>query len=562
LSPVKVLAAAAKPADAKPVDASKVVKPVEKKAHYGADEVIEFVLKNYTLGTSTDGLLFVTPSDPKAPKVAREIKSLRSEISRAIWDLDGVAVNREVIATAIATLCGLAERAPVSSVFLRAARVGTALNIDLGDSPGRYVEISPYGWELRDPREETDADAARAIFRRTPATSALPTPEKGGSRDDLRELLGFTEDDPRWLLVWGWLVAAAFQDVPRPILWALGAQGSGKSTRARMVLNVLDPVNALGREPGKNEKDDSVSAAARLLPSWDNVGTVSAATSDWLCRIVTGVEISRRALYSDDDVRVSTLRRSGVATSIVLPFGLGADALERLVLVELERVAETDRRAESDLWSEFNRLHGRILGALLDDIAGVLEHLPAARAEATELPRMADYALILAALDRHADLDDVAGFADVYKRSVRSVLADRAQSDPLTTALLVLAGKSTGKSWSGPAELLLRAIESGRPDDPRTAWPTSGASLSAALTRGQESLRAAGLIVGRVKTNGVRRINLQLIDVGDTYDDDCAAVPAESRPAVTARIARSTPAVASVDASALSLSGADFADVI
>jgi hypothetical protein len=253
-----------------------------------------------------------------------------------------------------------------------------------------------------------------------------------------------------------------------------------------------------------------------------------------------------------------------VATSIVLPFGLGADALERLVLVELERVAETDRRAESDLWAEFNRLHGRILGALLDDIAGVFQHLPAARAEATELPRMADYSLILSALDRHADLDDFAGYAEAYKRSVRSVLADRAQSDPLTTALLALVKRNTGRAWSGPADALLRAIEGGRPDDPRSAWPISGSSLSAALTRGQESLRAAGLIIGRSKSNGVRRINLQLVDVGDTYDDDddLAEVPAEVRTLPLAGAARSVHTDAPADTSALSLSGADFTSVL
>ena len=492
---------------------------------FGAADVIRFVLSNYHLGNSTDGLLFVTPTNPKAPRIAREIKSIRSEVSRAIWAERGIAVGRETITTAIATLSGLAEEAPVSRVYLRSAGVGSALHIDLGDTSGRYVEVSPYGWDLYDPREESDPEAARATFRRTSATSALPTPEREGTRDDLRRLLGFDDNDPRWRLVWGWLVASVFEDIPRPILWALGAQGSGKSTRARMVLNVVDPVDALGREPGKNERDDSTAASAKDRPSGDNVGSVSASTSDWLCRLVTGVEIARRALYSDDDVRVSTLRRSGVATSIVLPFGLGPDALERLVLVELERVPEGERRAESELWAEFNRLHGRILGALLDDVAGALSHLADAKAETAGLPRMADYALILAALDRHADLDDDDGYAHAYRRSVRVVLADRAQSDPLTAALLSVAKKKPSKSWSGPAETLLRAIEAGRPDDPRAAWPTSGSSLSAALVRGQESLRAAGLIVGRTKSHGVRKITLQIISAD--LDEDDESVPAE-----------------------------------
>ncbi|WP_346960752.1 hypothetical protein [uncultured Arthrobacter sp.] len=486
---------------------------------FGAADVVRFALEKYTLGRSTDGSVFVTSTNPKDPRIAREVRGLRSEISRALWRERGLTVGRDTVGTAMETLYGLAEDAPVSKVYLRSAKLGPSIHVDLGDTSGRFVEVSPYGWTVRDPREEDDVTASRPIFRRTAAGNALPAPEEGGTRDDLRELLGLAEDDPRWKLAWGWLVASLFEDVPRPILWTLGPQGSGKSTRARMILNVVDPVDALGREPGRNERDDTTAASGRFLPSWDNIGNVSAATSDWLCRIVTGVEIGRRALYTDDDLRVSTLRRSGVATSIVLPFGLGPDALERLVLLELERVSEEDRRAESELWARFERLHGRILGALLDDVAGVLAHLHEARHAGHKLPRMADYALILHALDIHADEDDLDGYAAVYTRSVRGVLADRATSDPLTAALLKQV-KSHGGEWTVGAEILLRAIEVDRPDDPRAAWPTSASSLSAALMKSHETLRAAGLEVERKRTKKGSSITLRAVETEDNDLDD------------------------------------------
>jgi hypothetical protein len=68
----------------------------------------------------------------------------------------------------------------------------------------------------------------------------------GGSRDEFRELLGLDAGDPRWLLIWGWLVAAFVEYIPRPILWALGSQGSGKTTRTRMILDLIDPADRLG----------------------------------------------------------------------------------------------------------------------------------------------------------------------------------------------------------------------------------------------------------------------------------------------------------------------------
>ncbi len=105
-------------------------------------------------------------------------------------------------------------------------------------------------------------------------------------------------------------------------------------------------------------------------------------------------------------------------------------------------------------WQEFRRLHGRILGALLDDVAGVLANLAAVREIPGELPRMADYALILFALDEHTGVD----FTPAYIASVRGVMADRAKADPLTAALLAQARRHDG-SWKGTASALLAAIE-------------------------------------------------------------------------------------------------------
>ncbi|WP_167140219.1 hypothetical protein [Diaminobutyricimonas sp. TR449] len=488
---------------------------------FGAAQVVEFALERYDLARSSDGDLIVIPRNPRAPRIAKEVRSIRADLSRAIWHERRIAVGRETISTALETLAGLAEEATLERVYLRAARKGPSLQVDLGDRFGRYVEVSRYGWDVIDPLEIDDADdvAARVTFKRSAATAELPMPlptaESGVTRDDLRRLLGLAEDDPRWREIWGWLVASYFEDVPRPILWALGPQGSGKSTRARMILSVVDPADALGREPGKNERDDTTAAAGRYLPTWDNIGTVSPATSDWLCRLVTGVEIGRRALYTDGDLKVSTIRRSGVATSIVLPFGLGADALERLVLLELDRVDEADRRPEAVLWEEFGRLHAGILGALFDDVAGVLAHLSEVRKEARDLPRMADYAVILRALDRHLGTESPDGYAETYARAVSGVMADRASSDPLTAALLKVA-RSSGGVWSGSAEILLRRIESDRPDDIRAAWPSNPWSLSSALTRNQETLRAAGLTVTRKRVKGAKVIVLDLAESDET----------------------------------------------
>jgi hypothetical protein len=243
---------------------------------------------------------------------------------------------------------------------------------------------------------------------------------------------------------------------------------------------------------------------------------------------VTGATIDRRALYSDDDLRTRTIQRTGIATSIVLPYGLGADALERLVLVEFERVPDDQRRSEASLRRSFEEARPRILGALLGDLAGVMRYLPtlqeAERNGALEfpLPRMADYALVLRALDQH--VGSIYSFAEAYADSVRDVLADRALSDPFTAALIKHAKGHKGH-WRGPASALYAAIERDRPIDPKVGWPHGERGLGTALKAQAETLRAAGLVATSGRSDGKRYIELRL-----TSDDQIEPEPAKVVP--------------------------------
>ena len=475
-------------------------------------EVVEEAQRLYHLARTTDGLLVAYPRAAGRLRVVTEIRALRAKLILHFQGI-GQAVSRQTMDDALLGLSAIATTAPEVRAHLRVGQHGPAVYLDLGAtlSDSSFIEVSPFGWELVDAAEREEGDAL-PIFRRTSATKELPAPERPGPGDDPRaefaELLGLSPDDDRFRLLWGWLVAALFERSPRPILWALGPQGSGKSTRARMILSVLEPCDALGRPPGDSERDDSTSARGRYLPSWDNIGSIGAKTSDWLCRLVTGVEIDRRTLFTDDDVRTTVLRRSGVATSIVLPYGLGPDALERLVLLEFDRMPDADRRTESELWEAFHRLHPRLLGALLDDVAGTLRALQSVRAQPPpRLPRMADYALVLAALDLHRG----PGHLDAYVSAVTDVLASRAVEDPFTAGLIAVASSAEDKTWKGTAEALYKRLEPFRPDDPRAPWPRSSRSLGHAVTNASETLRAAGLEVVRSKSGATRLLTLRLV---------------------------------------------------
>jgi hypothetical protein len=342
---------------------------------------------------------------------------------RASWELGLTATYATAARAAAEVLRAKAEEGPRLVLNLRCARWGDGLVLDLGHpDSARCVVVTADGWEIREEPPEG------VLFRRTSATLPLPDPARGVAPDDglaeLRDLVGMTtEKDDRWLLVRGWLVAVILPDVPRPLLSFLGPAGSAKTSRAWMVVSVLDPKpdGKLGSSFGKNLSDDQVKALAHYLVAYDNLGSVSEAVSDHLARVVTGDSAERRKLYTDDELAAVNYRRSGVFTAITLP-PVQPDTLARLVPIACSYVPEELRRPEAELWQRWHDAHPRMLGAVLGDAVTMLRRLPEVREKEQPLPRMADYFLALQAVDPL--------LAEAYVRATDEAMSTAAEGDP------------------------------------------------------------------------------------------------------------------------------------
>ncbi|WP_298807022.1 bifunctional DNA primase/polymerase [uncultured Pseudokineococcus sp.] len=473
-----------------------------RRAAVSANDVFEFITRTNHLGVSQEGMPFAASSTPGEPRVAQEIKPMRGAVLRRYREETAAAgrpviIGPQALTSALEAVEAEALAREPEHVALRVHTAPGTVTVDLGDAAGRVVEVTAAGWRVLDPSPSTP------LFRRSAATRALPVPEAGGSLDVLRGLLGLEDDEARWKLARGWLAAALLDDVPRPLFWATGVQGSGKSTRARMLLSVVEPNDALGKAPGRRERDDTVAANGRFLVSYDNITSVSAATSDWVCRLVTGVTEDSRTLYSNETLRLVTYRRSGVATSINMPAGLGSDALERLVHVDFERVPDSERRSEAELWGAFDAARASILGAVLDDVARILAHREQAARARSSWPRMADYGQALAALDLALGLDLDAGHLAAYTSNVDVDLAERAQDDPFSAAVIAVAVHAGG-TWKGTVGELDRALKARLGIERPRWWPENARAVGSALDRASEALRHAGITVekGRRSAQG------------------------------------------------------------
>jgi hypothetical protein len=372
-------------------------------------------------------------------------------------------------------------------VALRVAPAGErTIALDLGSTDGRCVLVGPDGWHV--------VDRSPVLFRRSALTAPLPEPQRGGTLEPLRELLNV--DDAGFRLIVGWLVAALMPEIPHPILALIGEQGTAKSTAARLVVSLVDPSPAPLRTPPREMRSWAAAAAASWVVALDNVSAIPAWLSDTLCKAVTGDGIVERALHTDDDINVLSFRRCIALTSIDAG-RLAGDLAERLLTVELARIPPSSRRPDAEIARGYASTQSAALGALLDLTARVLAALPAVRLE--ELPRMADFARVLGALDHTCGWDTLATYRSAAAEANQAVL----EADPVAEAIIALVGRGGG--WKGTASELLDRIT---PERPPRGWPQTPQAITGALKRVAPALRASGISVDRLTRGQTRTIVL------------------------------------------------------
>lgn len=454
-----------------------------------ATELIEQALEEYALKISDSGEEFAVPKS--GPRVAHLLRgghtSLRASLAREYFKRHERAAPQQSLADAMATLAGFAQEAEPSMLYQRVAQHDGAQWLDLGDNTGAAVRITASGWTIE--------QAPPVHFRRTPLTAALPAPERGGKLEELWQWLHVTPEDRP--LVLAWIVAVFYPNIPHPIVGLFGEQGSGKTTNLRLLVQLLDPSPVPYRKPPKDADSWITAAAGSWLVGLDNLSAVNAWLSDTLCRAVTGEGDVRRKLYSDSDLATFSFRRCIALTSIDLGSTPG-DLAERLLPATLDVIPEEARRDETTMWAEWEDTHPRLLGAILDLVAGVAGVLPTVSAR--RLPRMADYARILAAVDQ---LHSTQGF-DRYLGSQGRLALDTLAGDPFITAVT----ESITEPWEGTAAQLLASLEASDEVRRSKKWPDNARAVTQRLRRQAPVMRKTGWAIsddGGQNKDGVTR---------------------------------------------------------
>ena len=289
----------------------------------------------------------------------------------------GEVPSSETLRAAINTIGGKALYDGVMHpLHVRVAWDGADIVYDLGD--GKCVRIAPMGWAI---------ETAPILFRRYANQEPQLHPVSGGNLQDLLGLINLNDDGQK-LLFEADIVAGLVPDIPRAVSILQGPQGSAKTTAMRMKRTLMDPTRVKAQGIPKDMPEFVQIASHNLCMFLDNISSLPEWLSDGLTRFCTRDGFIKRTLYTDDDDRIATPMGVGGVNGINLVV-TAPDLLDRSLLFNFQRPADSDRREETELYAEFGRLRPYLLGAIFDALSGAMSRLPSI--QPASLHRLADY---------------------------------------------------------------------------------------------------------------------------------------------------------------------------
>ena len=474
-----------------------------------ADLICEIATSSYQLAQTAKGEAFAVKKN--GPNVALMLSGgrtgLKADLARQFYAIHGKAPSATALTDAVAVLEGMALQCNSTELFTRIARHNDSVIIDLGDETGKAIEIRRGLWSV--------VDRSPVTFRRTQLTASFPIPDPSGDIDDFQQFVNIAQES--FPLFVGWMVAAlVMPGLPRPILLLGGMQGSGKSSCARLITGLVDPSTAPLKDQPAIPESWALLCYASSVIAVDNVSKIPQWWSEALCRTVTGDAFVRRTNYRDQDLSVAEFQRAVILTSIDIEAFRG-DLGERLLLVELESISPEKRCSESALNERYRNEKAKLFGGLLNVAAQALKGLPSVNLK--ELPRMADFAQLLAALD---DVDGSDGSAlETYVAQFTQIADEVVTGDPVGLAVLDLLENHNG-NWEGTATELLDEIS---PERPSKGWPKTGRGMSGQLKRLTPAMLQLGVTIERDRSPTSAR--KRLINISRESEPSTSSEPSE-----------------------------------
>ncbi|RJR29220.1 toprim domain-containing protein [Candidatus Microgenomates bacterium] len=386
---------------------------------------------------------------PEQPLVAYPIYGgkLRGWLSSLYMEVSGKSFSGDTYKEVADYLYAKAvHEGKTLKLWNRVAMIDDVVYYDLGDGR-KAVKIDKTGWEI--------THKAPVRFKRFTHQLSQVEPIEG----ELVEVLEFVnlKNEPDKILYLTYLVAGLNPIIPRALLTLFGDQGSAKSTAFRITRSIIDPSNAGTHHPSKagnllSPPKDEADLANKTLRHYclyfDNLSYCPDWMSDAFARIVTGSSYSKRKLYTDtDEITINAmplLGMNGINLVAEKP-----DLLDRLLILEMERIPEEVRKTEREFWDSFRKALPRILGGLFTALSRTLELVE--NLKLGHLPRMADYATFAtaAAIALGSSQEE---FLSAFNQNIKK--QNQSAIDSSAVAQVILQFMEDKNEWEGSSSQL------------------------------------------------------------------------------------------------------------
>ena len=371
--------------------------------------------------------------------------AVRDWLAGLLWRAEDKAPGGDALSSALNVLKAIARGGLQATLYNRVAPDEKGgIYIDMGDSRWRAIHVTAEGWEID--------DDPPIIFRRFSHQRALPEPVKGGTIEQLLQFANL-KDPKHQLLYLVTTVTSFIPGIPHVVEIFSGPHGSGKTMAMRAQRAVTDPSIVELLSLPRDERELVQQLFHHYAAYYDNVSSLPRWASDVFCRAVTGTGVSKRELYTDDDVVYQYHRccaLDGINIAAERP-----DLLDRAVLLYCEMLDNSVRIEEKELNRMLQEATPRILGAILDILVEALRLYPTI--ELGKLFRMADYTRWGYAITKAMGLDPQL-FLDAYEENVKAQSEETLKSSLIATVLVSYIEILHPSGWSGTPELLYNEL--------------------------------------------------------------------------------------------------------
>lgn len=361
----------------------------------------------------------------------------------------GQLPNREAINSVSQVIQAKAEFGNVRySLSLRVAEYEGDIYYDIVDSNRRCIKISKKGksFEILNQTpvplfrryNQTEQDVSlnfqsNEIGKRLTENISFESNENPLD-EFLTKMTNLKNDDENTrLLIKAALISYFVPNISHPIIILHGSPGSAKSTLQSFVKNIVDPSKPSLLTLHSNTSEFIQQLAHNYLATYDNLKYTPYWLADEVCRAVTGIGQTKRALYTDDEDKIYEYQHCLIFNGINIAFS-EPDVLARSIVIHLDEIDDDKRKTEKELHNDFFILRPSILRFIFETLSQSLLLKNKVLFTIRKLPRLADFAIWGEAILQSWGYKE-GKFLEIYYENMNRQNEDVIDSTPLAFAV-------------------------------------------------------------------------------------------------------------------------------